>query len=540
MADFATASQASAPSKKPRRIVRWLSVTALLAIAVLVAVGEVLVQRAGPILKGRVIETLGTRFNGRVELDTLDVSLVKGLAVTGEGLRIFAPDDMVAAGATHPIIAVKSFAFHASLRGLFLKPMHTGTVYLDGMEIHIPPREVRQAVAQKKPHRSGGKIKIVVDHFLCEHSALVIDNGNPAKEPKRFALDRIELWQIGLGDKAAAPWRFDATLVNALPRGDIHATGTFGPWLDETPGDSSIAGHYTFDHADLNPLKGIGGTLSSVGDFHGQLDYIAVTGTTATPDFSLDSAAHPMPLNASFSAIVDGTTGDTYLNPVHAMLRDTAITCTGSIVNIRGVGHVIDLDTDIPNGRLQDLLALAVKTRPVYMTAQIATHARLHIRPGKESVAQKMSLKGNFTLRQIHFTSQAVQQKVDSLSMRAQGHPAEAKADAPLVASQMTGAFNLHDARIVFDKLDYTLPGAGVQLTGVYSLDGEQFDFHGKVRTQAEVSQMVSKWWQQLLLKPVDRFFRKDGAGTEVPIKITGTDNEPKFGLDFGHDKSKP
>jgi hypothetical protein len=76
-----------------------------------------------------------------------------------------------------------------------------------------------------------------------------------------------------------------------------------------------------------------------------------------------------------------------------------------------------------------------------------------------------------------------------------------------------------------------------VQLTGIYSLDGEQFDFHGKVRTQAEVSQMVSRWWQRLLLKPVDRFFRKDGAGTEIPVKITGINNEPKFGFDFGHDK---
>jgi hypothetical protein len=244
-----------------------------------------------------------------------------------------------------------------------------------------------------------------------------------------------------------------------------------------------------------------------------------------------------MALNTSFSAVVDGTTGDTYLNPVHAMLRNTAITCSGSIVNIRGVGHVIDLDTDIPNGALQDLLALAVKTRPVYMTARISTRAKLHIRPGKESVAQKMSLKGAFTLRQIRFTNQAVQDKVDSLSLRAQGRPAEAKPGAPLVASQMTGTFNLSNGRIVFDKLDYTLPGAGVQLTGIYSLDGEQFDFHGKVRTQAEVSQMVSKWWQRLLLKPVDRFFRKDGAGTEVPIKITGTNNEPKFGFDFGHDK---
>jgi hypothetical protein len=125
------------------------------------------------------------------------------------------------------------------------------------------------------------------------------------------------------------------------------------------------------------------------------------------------------------------------------------------------------------------------------------------------------------------------------LSLRAQGRPAEAKPGAPDVASQMTGDFDLNGGKITFDKLDYTLPGAAVSLTGIYSLNGEQFDFHGNVRTDAQVSQMVSKWWKQLLLKPVDRFFRKDGAGTQVPIKISGTHNEPKFGLNFGHDKDK-
>ena len=72
-----------------------------------------LIHRANPILKGRVIETLSARFDSKVELDSLNVSLIKGLEVSGQGLRIFAPDDVVAAGATQPIIAVKQFSFHA-------------------------------------------------------------------------------------------------------------------------------------------------------------------------------------------------------------------------------------------------------------------------------------------------------------------------------------------------------------------------------------------------------------------------------------------
>ncbi len=85
-----------------------------------------------------------------------------------------------------------------------------------------------------------------------------------------------------------------------------------------------------------------------------------------------------------------------------------------------------------------------------------------------------------------------------------------------------------------FSRLEYTMPGATVAMTGVYSLDGKTFDFRGKVRTQATLSGMVAAPWKKWLLKAVDPFFRKNGAGAEIPIKVTGTEGAPKFGLDFG------
>jgi hypothetical protein len=51
---------------------------------------------------------------------------------------------------------------------------------------------------------------------------------------------------------------------------------------------------------------------------------------------------------------------------------------------------------------------------------------------------------------------------------------------------------------------------------------------------KAKLSQMT-KGWKSILLKPVDPFFHKNGAGTEVPFKVTGTHSEPHFGLDFHH-----
>ncbi len=517
-------------TKNPRKnnAWRWVIGIALLAFVVLLVVGEIMLRRAGPILKGRVIETLSNRFDSRVELDDLQVSLIKGLAVSGTGLRIFLPDDVVAAGAKDPLIVVRSFEFHGALMGLFLKPTHVGTVHVQGLAIHIPPKSMRQQNTLKLEKK--GKIQIVVDEIVCDDSQLVIGTDKPNKDPKVFDLKHIVLKT--LGPTAASP--YDATLTNAVPKGDIHAVGTFGPWNTESPGDSAVTGRYTFDHADLGTIKGIGGMLHSVGDFTGQLNRIEVQGTADVSDFSLDTANRPVPLHTKFSAVVDGTSGDTYLQPVQAKLGASEFSCNGAIVNVKGKGHIMDLDVDVPAGRIQDFLELAVKTQPVVMTGVLSMKTKLHIRPGKESVTKKLGLDGNFTLKQMHFTNADVQDKVDMLSLRAEGHPGEAKPGAQDVSSQMTGKFKMENGKLDLQSLTYVLPGATVRLAGEYSLDGKRFDFAGKVRTQAKLSQMVASRWKSWMLKVADPFFHKNGAGAEIPVKVTGTNAAPKFGLDIG------
>ncbi len=520
-------SFSSGTPKHRRQVWTWAGISLLIIVVTLVIVGEVMVHRASPILKGHITETLSTHFNGRVELGSLDVSVLRGLEVSGERLTIYPPDSVVAAGANQPLIAVEHFSFHSGLIGLFIRPMHVGAVHVTNLQINIPPREMRHPAPEKaKEHK--GNINIVVDQIVCDKSRLIIGTSNPGKDPKDFELTRIELHNVGPN----APWKYDATLTNAFPRGDIHATGTFGPWQTDIPGDSSVTGHYTFDRADLNTIKGIGGILSSVGDFKGQLDKIVVDGTTETPNFSLDTANHPMPLHTQFHAIVDGTSGDTYLQPVNAKLRNSTFTASGAVVNIKGQGHRIDLDVDVANAPLQDFLELAVKTKPAIMSGSISTKTKLQIRPGEESVSQRLRLEGNITLGRIHFRNPKVQDKVDMLSLRAQGKPKEAKPGATDVNSQMKGKFQMQEGVIHFSDLAYFLPGARVNLEGAYSLDGQQFDFHGKLLTEASLSQMVDSPWASLLLKAISPFFRKKGGGAEIPVSISGTESEPKFGID--------
>jgi len=85
---------------------------------------------------------------------------------------------------------------------------------------------------------------------------------------------------------------------------------------------------------------------------------------------------------------------------------------------------------------------------------------------------------------------------------------------------------------ITLPNLMYTVPGAEIDLHGTYGVEGGALQFTGTAKLAATVSQMVGGW-RGVLLKGVDRYFQKDGAGTEVPIHIGGTRDSPSFGVDL-------
>lgn len=268
--------------RKPRRIGRsffwWIRTIALLlaAVAVLVIVG--VIQRAEPILRTRVIETLSARFHGRVELSSFHVSVAHGFQVSGAELKIFGPGDPNQhLPGIQPLIAIGEFRFAADILSMLHAPMRIHRVYLRNLELNIPPREQRQGVGFR-----GGKIKIYVDEFLCQHARLIINTLKPGKLPIEFDISNLRMKDIGPGQ----PLRFDATLTNPKPVGAIQSTGQFGPWQADEPRNSPVRGKYSFTHADLSTIKGIAGILSSTGVFRGTLGGIVVDGMTDTPRFS--------------------------------------------------------------------------------------------------------------------------------------------------------------------------------------------------------------------------------------------------------------
>ena len=584
---------------------RWFTRIAIVCLAVLVVVTaglSMIAVRLEPILRASLVAGLQQKFNTRVELDHFHVALGNGLNgewgiwATGRGLRIWPPQHE---GGDHPLetsvqsiplISLDEFRFHVPLHFERGKPVRISRVRLDGLKIDVPPRSERDkgtgfesALTGRKPSAAGqgqaakpddttsgpaanqaagggtpaktnqtvGMLSnVVVERIDCEHAQLILETSKPDKLPLGFDIASLQLRDVS----AQRPMKFEADLTNPKPRGVIHTSGNLGPWQPADAGETAVNGTYTFDHADLATFKGIAGTLASTGKYVGTLRDILVDGQVDVPDFRLPQFGNPVALHTRFHAKVDGTDGDTWLEPVEATLGHSHFTTRGQVVRVKppanstgpvtsanlpplaDVGHDIDLKVDVDRGRIEDFLRLANKSATPILTGALDVKATLHIPPGAGPAHQRMRLDGSFKLDDAVFTDSRVQGKIEDLSLRGQGRPQDVKkTDANSVSSSMEGDFHMANAVIKLPEIHYQVPGADIQLQGHYELEG-LMHFEGTARMQATVSQMVGGW-KGFLLKPADRFFKKDGAGTVVPILIRGPHDAPEFSLDLGRMK---
>src|ERR1700730_9697580 len=388
---------------------RWTVAVIGIFLAVVVVCVRVVIKHAEPILRTRVIETLSARFKSRVELAELHVWVADGLHVDGKGLKIFgATDPNGWEDGVQPLLEVGEFRFQTALRSLFREPMHVDIIYVDGLMVNIPPKNDRQTMRELR--QRGRKMSIFVDRFVCANTKLIINTVRPGKPPLEFDIGDLRMKAIGRG----LPLRFYATLINPKPVGDIHSTGQLGPLNEESPRDTAVAGDYTFTNADLGTLPDIGGILSSAGKYGGTLGRIEVEGQTDTPDFQIAVSGHRVPLHTDFHAIVDGTDGDTYLEPVKATVLHSSFTASGKIVRIKNPhGHDVELEVALGQARIEDLLKLGIKTDPPVMTGVIAMRTRLSLPAGGEDIGKRLELAGNFHLPAAQFTNDKVQGRID-------------------------------------------------------------------------------------------------------------------------------
>ena len=540
------------------RWLMWVGGGLLVVLAILGVVVAVSLHNAEPILREVIVDKLESQFHARVELDSFHISLVNGLWAEGKGLRIWPParvagvevpgaDGIPNPSLASPLIRLDEFRFHAPLHYDPNKPIRISVVQLRGLDIDVPPKTHfahasnadTESNSTKKKEFGEALLHFEVDSIQCIGAHLELETSKPGKMPLEFSIAQIKL----TGVSAGGPMHFDAQLTIPRPAGLVETSGSVGPWDIDDPGETPIQGDYKLGHADLGVFKGIAGILDSKGKFKGALRDLVVDGETNTPDFRLTQFGTAVPLHTHFHAIVDGTNGDTWLQPVDAVLGQSHFTAEGQVVRtppdvvrsqvMKPGGHDIALKVNVDRGRMEDFMRLTSKSGTPLLTGALTLRTTLDIPPGTARVHERMKLKGKFSLGDARFTSAKIQGYVGQLSLRGQGQPKDVKlGEGTDVRSAMQSDFTMAGGVITLPNLKYTVPGAEIDMAGKYGIEGSTLNFAGTARMQATVSQMVGGW-KGMLLKPADRFFKKNGAGTEIPIHVNGTREEPKFGVDF-------
>lgn len=471
-------------------------------------------------VRTRAATALRQRFDSSVQFHGLRVSIFPRIKISGDGLILRKNGSKLA----EPLIRIGKFSAASNLLDLVRKPHHVEMVRLQGLEITLPPSESEEP----SPHRKHHFFPVVVERIIATDAALILMPKDKRKSPRVFVIHHLVLRNAGQG--RAMP--FSATLMNPKPVGKIEAQGEFGPWPNQHPGLTPVNGEYTFKNANLATIHGLGGILSSNGKFDGVLERIEVNGETATPDFSLSFSRHPESLKTTFHAIVDGATGDTLLHPVQAVLGKSAFIVKGGVFKTMGEkGRTVILHADVSNAHLEDLLSLAMKSAQPPMSGLASFDVQIKIPPGKEDITNRLALDGTFAVKTAHFTKASVQSKVNSLSRRGRGEPKNR--DIADVVSNMHGRFALRNGIMDFRNLEFSVRGASVKLRGNYNLNTQVLDFKGALRLKAEISKATTGW-KSFLLTPFNGFFKKGKFGTSLPIKVTGTESKPSFGVDVG------
>lgn len=482
-------------------------------------------------LRVRVIELLSDQLESEVTIETLEGRVFPRVSVSGGGVVIRHK------GRTDvpPLISIDRFEIRGSMRDLLRQPRRVGEVRLQGLRVQIPPGSDDEPNGEGETSDEAGRTatagkleQVIIERFEAPDTVITLIPKRAGKQPKVFTVHHLVMSGLGINQKIP----YIATLTNPVPKGEIETSGTFGPWNVAEPARTPVSGKYVFENANLDTIDGLAGTLHSSGEFTGPLNRIEVKGTTETPDFQIDVGGAAVPLHTRFTAIVDGSDGDTYLQEVNAKLLNSEMTARGAVIGLEGVpGRQVEVDVTMPNGRIEDLLKLAVASEKPLLVGGVQLEAKLVIPREKRKVIDKMRLRGSFGLTQAKFTDPEVQSKLTGFSRRGQG----IKADEPVgeVLTNLRGNLVLENAVASFSRLTFAVPGAQVELAGRYAMRSEALDFRGKLKMQATLSEVAGGGVKGFFLKVFDPFFKEPGAGLVLPIRITGTRKAPKFGLDM-------
>jgi hypothetical protein len=334
---------------------------------------------------------------------------------------------------------------------------------------------------------------------------------------------------------------YSVNMENARPRGQIVSQGSFGPLNPRNLGATPLSGHFTFEHVDLHDIGDIGGTLSSAGNFRGNLARIEAEASTATPDFAV-GGGKPTPVTASVHCAINALSGDVLLDAIDAKFGSTAIHVQGGIV---GSPKVTDVDIKVPAGRVQDVLHPFLRAdSPIAGTVWLEGHA--HVDPAGHGLhfLDRLHVDGSFNVPAERLTNRKTEQELSDFSERAQkaqpfkvepvaAPPPDgaAQSDGTDVVSSLKGNARIEKGSVTTQRFEFQIPGSSIDLHGTYNLHDKSVHMVGNLHMQSDVSHAATGF-KSFLLKPLIPLFKKRKAGAVIPIAVTGKPGSYKVSQD--------
>jgi hypothetical protein len=551
-------TQHSAPMTTSKRI-QIASIAASILLAA-IAVAGIILATHWPFSQSKIAASLQGAFPATVTFHKFHSTYFPHPGCVAEGLefhRLGRPSGLP------PIATIQRLTIQAHYTDIFFRPNYLAHIILDGTHFQVPPKGTH--LDESGWHETPSTIR--VGEILAEGAVIEIARESP-NPPLRFEIHTLKLTSVSRNQ----PLTYSVALHNPLPPGEIRAQGQFGPWNSDAPGQTLVAGDYTFQNADLSVFPGIAGILLGRDKFQGILQHIETHGRVDIPDFMVTQSQHPVHLTAEYRAIVNGTNGDVVLQSVSAAYLHTTIHAKGEIAGHTGQdGKTTSLDLAVNNGRIQDVLWLVVHSKKPALNGSTNFTAHVTIPPDLHPFLRQIRFIADFGIAGGEFAKPSTQASVDSLSERARGlktaevkpvevNPDETKADAVKsdgaklnenpsdqdpdnVISNLSGHVEVRDAVAHFHTVSFAVPGALAQMHGLYNLENKELNFHGTLKTDAEFSHLTTGF-KSVLLKPFNSVFQKKRVGAELPIHLLGTYEKPEFGLDLpikqSNDKAKP
>jgi hypothetical protein len=405
----------------------------------------------------------------------------------------------------------------ASYVGLLHKPHRLNTVVAEGAHIVIPDNGIN-LMSQS----SGKTDPVFIAELRVEQAILDVASSTHEPGPLRFRIHSVRFLNVGPNATVA----FSSSVHIPEPPGEVETKGWIGPWRDDQGSIRStpISGSYVLSKANLGHYASLDGVLSSQGEFVGTLARLSVKGSTDSPDFGVRESGHHFHTKTRFTGSVDLKNGDVDINALQADFGKTTFAATARVAQ-----KSVSLNVIRGKGEVEDLILLFSNARTSPIAGAISFTAKAALPPEDRPFTERVRLVGTFDIDRAHFAAAKTQQGVDKLSANSQGEHSLLAEDNDAV-SDLDGQVVLKDGVARFSQVTFSVPGATANMAGTYSLLDKRVKFDGKMRMKATLSQATTGA-KSVFLKILDPFYKKKGAGSELPVQMDGIYGDTHFSV---------